>query len=235
MLHDVNELKELNIEVGYDEETTFGNYTIKVMADHDPISPREWDNLGTMVCFGNYGYLGDVNGQKEYYNDRDRLWHELSGLYDEEHTDYLTDGQIERVRKVAFEKHIILPLYIYDHSGITMNTSGFSCPWDSGQVGYIYISLEKVREEYGCKRVSKKMRERIAGYLRNEVKTFDQFITGDVYGYDITREDEDGEEVDVDSCWGFYGYDDPYMTEEVIKGAIRYDIENTPAQLELSL
>ena len=35
---------------------------------------------------------------------------------------------------------VILPLYLYDHSGITMNTCGFSCPWDSGQVGWIYAS-----------------------------------------------------------------------------------------------
>ena len=30
------------------------------------------------------------------------------------------------------EGMVILPLYLYDHSGITMNTTGFSCPWDSG-------------------------------------------------------------------------------------------------------
>jgi hypothetical protein len=116
-----------------------------------------------------------------------------------------------------------------------MNTTGFSCGWDSGQVGHIYVSLEKIREEYSCKRVSKKMRERIEGYLKGEVETYDKYLTGDVYGFNIVREDEDGEEVHIDSCWGFYGYDDPYMTEEVIKGAIQYDIENNPEQLDLPL
>ena len=33
------------------------------------------------------------------------------------------------------ENVVILPLYLHDHSGLTMNTSGFHCPWDSGQVG----------------------------------------------------------------------------------------------------
>jgi len=46
-------------------------------------------------------------------------------------------------------KHVILPLYLYDHSGITMSTSVFSCPWDSGQVGWIYASKQKFIDETG--------------------------------------------------------------------------------------
>jgi hypothetical protein len=236
MLHSIEELKELDIEVGYDETTTFGNYRIRVMADDNPESPREWDNLGTMVCWHGRYNLGDVDGAKEY-NDPIDFFYELSGLEIEpdDGLGNFTDDQKERIYDEAYRKNIILPLYLYDHSGITMNTTGFSCGWDSGQVGYIYVSLEKVREEYSCKRVSKKMRERIEKYLTGEVETYDMFLRGDVYGFSVVREDEDGEEVDIDSCWGFYGYDDPYMTEDVIKGAIQYDIENTPAQLELAV
>ena len=41
---------------------------------------------------------------------------------------------------------VILPLYLYDHSGITMNTCGFSCPWDSGQVGWIYADKAMIEQ-----------------------------------------------------------------------------------------
>ena len=207
MLHSIEELKELDIEVGYDETTTFGDYRIRVMQDSDAESPRDWDNLGTMVYWHRNYILGDVDGNREYES---------------------VESFLEEIGDA-----IVLPLYIYDHSGITMNTTGFSCPWDSGQVGFIYVTLEDIRKEYGWKRITKERRERIEGYLRNEVNTFDMYLRGEVYGFNIVREDEDGEEVDIDSCWGFYGYDDPYMTEDVIKGAIQYDIENTPAQLEL--
>ena len=209
MLHSIEELKELDIEVGYDETTTFGDYRIRVMQDSDAESPRDWDNLGTMVYWHRDYILGDVDGNREYES---------------------VESFLEEIGDA-----IVLPLYIYDHSGVTMNTTGFSCPWDSGQVGFIYVTLGDVRKEYGWKRITKERRERIEGYLRNEVNTFDMFLRGDVYGFSVVREDEDGEEVDIDSCWGFYGYDDPYMTEEVIKGAIQYDIENTPAQLELAV
>ena len=209
MLHSIEELKELDIEVGYDETTAFGDYRIRVMQDSDAESPRDWDNLGTMVYWHRNYILGDVDGNREYES---------------------VESFLEEIGDA-----IVLPLYIYDHSGITMNTTGFSCPWDSGQVGFIYVTLEDVRKEYGWKRITKDRRARIEGYLRNEVNTFDMYLRGEVYGFNIVREDEDGEEVDIDSCWGFYGYDDPYMTEDVIKGAIQYDIENTPAQLELAV
>ena len=43
-------------------------------------------------------------------------------------------------------KFVILSLYLYDHSGITMNTTGFSCPWDSGQVGWIYADADCIKK-----------------------------------------------------------------------------------------
>jgi len=195
-----------------------------VQNDPDAESPREWDNLGTMVYWHRNYNLGDVDGRTEY-SDPDMFWYDLAGIED-------TDSDLDKAIELANKRNIILPLYLYDHSGITMSTSSFSCQWDSGQVGWIYISHEKIRKEYDCKRVSAKRREQVIGYLTGEVTTFDQFITNDIYGFNVERNDEDGEEVHIDSCWGFYGYDDPYMVD-VIKDAIVGDIERTPQQMEL--
>jgi hypothetical protein len=90
--------------------------------------------------------------------------------------------------------YTILPLYLYDHSGITMNTTGFSCPWDSGQVGVIFMSPQTVAKE-GISDPE--------GYLKGEVKTYDQYLRGEVFGYILKN--ASGEE--VDSCWGYYGLD----------------------------
>jgi hypothetical protein len=148
--------------------------TIEIHNDSDNESPREWDNLGTMVCFHRRYNLGDKHSMT-----------------------------VEEAKAFVNRKDVIsLPLYLYDHSGITMNTTGFSCPWDSGQVGFIYVTKEKIRKEYGVKRnVTKKLIARIIGYLKNEVETYDNFLTGNVYGFKIM----DAEGTDIDSCWGFYG------------------------------
>jgi hypothetical protein len=62
-----------------------------------------------------------------------------------------------------------------------MNTTGFSCPWDSGQVGWTFVSKKKVREEYGVKRISQELIEKVTEVLVGEVKTFDMYLTGELY------------------------------------------------------
>ena len=45
------------------------------------------------------------------------------------------------------ENLVYLPVYLYDHSGLVLQTTPFSCPWDSGHVGIIYTTLEECRKE----------------------------------------------------------------------------------------
>jgi hypothetical protein len=193
------------------ETKTIGKYKIEIFMDEDPISPREDDNLGMMVCFHRRYTLGDK--------------HDFS-------TPHEFRKSIRNKRKIG----IILPLYLYDHSGITMNTTGFDCPWDSGQVGWIFITREKIRKEYSKQRISKQLMQRVKEYLLNEVKTYDQYLTGDVYGFRITEinpdePDEEGE--NIDSCWGYYGNEYCMKeAEEIVKHLIGADKEG---QLELQM
>ena len=92
----------------------------------------------------------------------------------------------------------ILPLYLCDHSGITMNTSGFSCPWDSGQVGWIYADKEMIEQEYG--KVTPETLSTAHEVLAAEVKEYDYYLTNQCYGFQLFKED-----IEVDSCWGFLG------------------------------
>jgi hypothetical protein len=157
---------------------------LRVVQDSNGDSPRNWDNLGTMVCFHNRYDLGD----KHSYNADDYSgWEEME----------------KAILKEEGRGTIILPLYLYDHSGITMRTSPFGCRWDSGQVGFIVANGKEVLSEFGGKIVTKKLRERIGGILEGEVETYAQYLEGDIYGYVI--EDEEGEH--IDSCYGFYGTD----------------------------
>lgn len=93
---------------------------------------------------------------------------------------------------------VILPLYLYDHSGITMSTGAFSCPWDSGQVGWIYADAEKIKEEYG--EVTPETIGKAKELLESEVKSYDYYLTGQCYGFQLFEGD-----TEVDSCWGFLG------------------------------
>lgn len=167
-------------------------YTLKIEQDSDPQNPRSLDytdcNLGAMICYHRRYILGDEHSyDKDDYNNWDELRKQL-----------IKD----------FRNDIILPLYLYNHSGITMSTSPFSCRWDSGQVGFIILDRAQLLKTHGTKRITKELKEKLFTYLKGEVETYDQYLTGDVYGYVI--EDEDGEE--VESCWGYYG--EGYAEEE---------------------
>ena len=163
----------------------YKGYEIVLEQDNHPVNPREDDNLGTMLCMHRRYDLGDDPKAGR-----------------EEIKDYL-EG---RKGDVA----ISLPLYLYDHSGITMNTTGFSCPWDSGIVGTIFVNKEKVRKWYGVKKITTKMDEKVKEHLRNEVKVYDDYISGNVYRYIISK---DGEEMDNS---GGYSYEDALAEAKAI-------------------
>lgn len=171
---------------------TIGDYTISIVPDNEPTNPRDWDNLGTMYCYHRRYSLGDIEASKQYNTDNFNNWNEF-------------EAQLRKDDNV-----IVLPLGLYDHSGITMYVGSSHDRWDGGQVGFIAITREKIREEYSAKRISKQLLARVEQYLRNEVKTYDDYLTGNCYGYVIEK---NGEE--VDSCYGFLGDSDYAMQEGI--------------------
>ena len=68
------------------------------------------------------------------------------------------------------------------------------------------------RDEWGVKRISKKIREKVFEVLQAEVKEYDYYLRGEVYGYEITKDGKD-----IDSCWGFIGDPEDYMIPQAKK------------------
>ncbi len=220
------------------------NYKLKLHRDDDPPDPRENDNLGRMVCFHPRYNLGDEQPRvspDEWLRDlaceldetlADRLdywengngWQALANKADamgNRHAWRLADEKIEAaVQKVLDARAVMLPLYLYDHSGLSMSTGGFSCPWDSGQVGYIYASREDVLKEYGGKKLTAATRQRAVSLLKAEVEEYDHFLRGDAWGWAVYEVDDEcdcepDETCDctrnvpwIDSCWSYYGVAD---------------------------
>lgn len=149
---------------------------LMICRDDDAQSPREWDNLGKMVCWHRRATLGDVQFSKI-----------SSGMDPEQYIDGLPKGTI------------VLPLYLYEHSGMTMKTGPFSDSWDSGQVGFIYATPDTICKEMSVKGISKELRAKVQRRLESEVETYDAYLTGNVWDYQF---EVDGEL--VDSCHGFY-------------------------------
>lgn len=235
--------------------TTTRNRRIRIVQDEDPGDPRkEWDNLGRMVCWHRRYSLGDEQPSE---SGDEFLWnlavsadeslegehHHLNGdVYEEMmESGWSHESACEEIDKriivlrdrVLGENFVIMPLFLYDHSGLSISTSASSfrmvdsAGWDWGQLGIIYCSLEKAAESqlldehasWDTPVVWKKpdgsqgtLREVTEYNLVCEVNTYDQYLTGDVWGF-VTEVHEEcahcgrDEWVEEDSCWGFYGRD----------------------------
>jgi hypothetical protein len=166
-------------------------------------SPREtFDNIGTMICAHRALSLGDAGGL-------DKLRNEVRS-----HKNYLTSmeynsyfNNIEELLQVAKRIGVIalhLPLYLYKKTSMSMNTTGFQCRFDSSQVGYIYVSKHEACKEYGVKRLSVKVLDKLKERLLREVALYDFYLKDEVYGFEMTDK-ETGD--DIDSCFGFFGPD----------------------------
>lgn len=162
-------------------------YDLEIFVDQANIDYRnEFDNLCTMVCWHKRYRLGDERPEcapNEYIFPED-----LSNL--------------ER-----------RSLYLYDHSGLTMSTSEFNSHWDSGWVGWIYVTHKDLRKEFG---EDVDVREKGEEVIEGEVSMYDNILRGNIWGYcvhELCPCCSNRTEV-VDSCFGFIG---SYLEETGIK------------------
>ena len=122
-------------------------YTLRVEQDDTAESPRYWDNVATMICWHRHYDLGDKHNYDDSFDFLIGIAKEI-GIF----TDDMWDMEQEELEKKVLETDlvVIVPLNLYDHSGITMSTSNgypYNDYWDAGCVGFAYITKKKAMEE----------------------------------------------------------------------------------------
>jgi len=162
----------------------YKKYQIIIENDECPVNPRDEYNLSSMVCFHGGYSLGDDHN---YNSD-----------------DFQSFENIERQLYKDFDIAIIKPLYMYDHSGLVIRTSPFSCRFDSGQIGFVFLSKQAVRNNFNIKRVTKEYLNLADDIIENEVDTYNYYIQGECYRFSIF---EPSAKEMIDCCSGFIGSD----------------------------
>lgn len=183
--------------------TNYKGYTIEIVHDEYAENPRKmFDHLGTIFAL-----------HKRYNFNETKF-----NSFDDFNTHVINN------------KSLYLPIYLYDHSGLTVKTSPFSCIYDSGLLGYIFVNRDKILKEYSCKCLSKGVKEKVFSLLNSEVEELDDYLTGNVYGYQINKDN-----AHLDSCYGFYG-DANYCLDsakETIDYIIAQNIKNHLQKLKI--
>lgn len=136
-------------------------YRVVISRDYDAaINPRELTCYTKIIAFHKKYNLGDKHDFK------------LPSEFD------------EWIIKNEKELALIKPVYMYDHSGLSFSITPFSCPFDSGQIGYIYLTKENVKECFGTDDVAE---DKILELFNKELSHYQTFANGEqvFYQYDI--------------------------------------------------
>ena len=127
-----------------------------------------------------------------------RAWDSLGVMHCEHRRYRLGDGKSVRPTE-DMEVVVELPIYLYDHSGLAISSQPFSCPWDSGRLGIIYVTKERFLREYSTD--TPEHRAQALACLQQELDTYNEFLSGQVYT--VLIETEEG--VLLDSLSGIFG------------------------------
>jgi len=138
-------------------------YQIQHETEEVLCNPREDDNLGSMVCYHRRYDLGDKNPY-------------LPGHFKPNERDFAGWGEMQKYLEKVHDLAVCLPIYMFEHSVIALRTKPFSCPWDSGRIGFIFVSKEKLRKEYGVKRITASLVAKAVRTLEAEVEEYNQYL-----------------------------------------------------------
>ena len=192
-------------------------YLLTVKQDEMPESPREWENVATMICWHNRYDLGDQHNFDYSFEFLLDIAKEI-GIYTEDMEEMTNNELLVKIQ--SSNLIVILPINLYDHSGITISTSNdypYNDRWDAGCVGFAYIIKEKAFKElreyvvddngerikvehkhenmpstwsYKTQPLTNATwKKRAIEVINTEVEIYDQYLRGDVYGYILEKEE----------------------------------------------
>lgn len=156
----------------------------------EEFDPRQWENFGTMVCWHPEYILGDF----QVTNPDGR-----GAVKNRFHRDNFESMEVlERYLTLVERAVCVLPLSLYDHSGVTMfvgHRHPFdSAGWDTTTVGFIYATPDDmVKAGIELDDVEK--------ILRQEVDIYDDWLRGEIFCWMVL--DENGDI--LDACGGYVG------------------------------
>lgn len=167
------------------ERYQHNGWTIVIDTDDNPMSPRDADNATVMVCWHPNYTLGDDTDEAKAIKAR------IDG---HDWTTGKRNAAIQRYLRIFHGATAVQPLYLLDHSGLSISTRMFWTDpggWDTSVVGFVFDT--QLRREV-CGTEPENAREIIAA----EVKAYDNYLTGGYVGFTVLN--ARGEV--VESLWG---------------------------------
>lgn len=187
------------------ETKTIGKYRIEISHDEDSESPRDWSRFGRIIAWHRRYAITDADEVETAKNIMDYIDPDYDDLY----------PTIEEALKGEYDAAVVYPLYMYDHSHVGLSIGSFigrahHAEWDSGQVGYVYVTKKDILSEFGITEITDETLEEVQKIVESELRVYEDWMNGQVFVfaiYDETPCETCGSthSIPVDSCGGFYG------------------------------
>jgi hypothetical protein len=159
------------------KETEEGYEVRYLVRDDNAISPDEDDDSNAFLVFYHRDFC--VRRDKVITEDDVRDWFQGEKI-----------GHIKRYH--------IFPVHAYIHSGVALSLSRdfypFTDRWDVSTCGVVLIA----KEEW-------KRKDKAFKFAQGMIETWNQYLSGEVYGIVVERFNKDKESIGHNSVWGFYG------------------------------
>lgn len=186
---------------------TYKQTGMRVVKSYDEYaeSPRAWDNLTTMICHHNRYALGDV--------EKSRQFNGFTSLKE------LKKELVEHYGEMAY----IQSLSLYDRTTQTLSIGEPTDRWDSGYVGFIFVTKEQARKWYNVKRVTKAILEKIEKSAQAEVELYNKIMLwGEVYSLEVQKvftniDNPMDTYVETEDCICGFTFNNKYTVEKAIE------------------
>lgn len=126
-------------------------YRLTVEYDECCDSPREvWDNQATIWCWHDNYKIGDNVGNLDPSEALNYLCKNYTDKTEEEIEEASPNTKMIWLQES--DKIVILPIFCYEHSGITISTSHsypYNDRWDSSYIGFAFITKKNIFDNLG--------------------------------------------------------------------------------------
>lgn len=203
------------------ETEHYRGYNINIVQDFCVEDPREWEcNISTLALGHRRHGLPDETGLPKGWMESGR-----GGVYTPEEVVAIKYKELANTVKPGEDLELyqqgwadvrdrillefpdtfwIAEVSMYDHSGISLYI-GTGSGWDSGGVGYIFLTESQVLKVTGHNHLTDELQEKAVGWAEEELETYNDYVKGEVFGFVIEPGEEGLPEVPDNSCYGYYG------------------------------
>ena len=141
---------------------------------------------------GNTGFrIHEDNDNHFLYEDyMENKYFTLAGYsrnYNLNETGISKPDSLNELKEIIEEKYnvlAILPLYMYEHTGVALSTSDFGDRWDSGCIGFVFMTTEQANE------IEIPTKEKAEDWIKNGIKHWNKLNNESMYSVEFFTVDK---------------------------------------------